>query len=43
MGDRHASPDPVKKGKTLTVTGTLTRANWNTNTYAGYSGQKVKL
>jgi hypothetical protein len=39
----NASPEPVKKGKTLTVTGALTRANWNTNRYAGYSGQKVKL
>ena len=39
----NASPEPVKKGKTLTITGALTRANWNTRTYAGYSGQKAKL
>jgi hypothetical protein len=39
----NASPEPVKKGKTLTVTGSLTRANWNTRTWAGYSGQSVKL
>ncbi|WP_073946083.1 hypothetical protein [Streptomyces kebangsaanensis] len=39
----NATPEPVKKGKTLTVTGKLTRANWNTNKYAGYSGQSVKL
>lgn len=39
----NASPEPVRKGKPLTVTGTLTRANWNTHTYAGYSGQTVKL
>ncbi|KOX03502.1 calcium-binding protein [Streptomyces sp. NRRL B-3648] len=38
-----ASPEPVKKGKTLTVTGALTRANWNGGTYSGYTGQSVKL
>ncbi|MGW0330413.1 hypothetical protein ACWD0J_00825 [Streptomyces sp. NPDC003011] len=39
----NASPEPVKKGKTITVTGKLSRANWETNTYAGYSTQPVKL
>ncbi|MFF5185708.1 calcium-binding protein [Streptomyces sp. NPDC000345] len=39
----NASPEPVRKGKTITVTGALTRANWNTHTWAGYSGQSVKL
>ncbi|GAB2899088.1 hypothetical protein GCM10027074_77410 [Streptomyces deserti] len=39
----NASPEPVKKGKTITVTGKLTRANWETGTYAGYAGQSVKL
>jgi hypothetical protein len=39
----NASPEPVQKGKTLTVTGKLTRANWETGKYAGYSGQSVKL
>ncbi|WP_420168558.1 calcium-binding protein [Streptomyces violaceoruber] len=39
----NASPEPVKKGKTLTVTGKLSRANWDTHTYKGYSGQPVKL
>jgi hypothetical protein len=39
----NASPEPVKKGKKLTVTGALTRANWNTHAWAGYSGQSVKL
>ncbi|WP_210589037.1 hypothetical protein [Streptomyces sp. GESEQ-35] len=39
----NASPEPVKKGKTITVTGKLTRANWDTNTYAGYSSQSVVL
>ncbi|PWI09462.1 hypothetical protein DIZ27_17435 [Streptomyces sp. NWU339] len=39
----NASPEPVKKGKTITVTGKLTRANWETNKYAGYTNQSVKL
>ncbi|MGX1475546.1 UNVERIFIED_CONTAM: hypothetical protein RKD50_004354 [Streptomyces canus] len=39
----NASPEPVTKGKTITVTGKLARANWDTNTYAGYSTQPVKL
>jgi hypothetical protein len=39
----NAAPEPVKKGKTRTVTGKLSRANWNTHKYSGYSGQSVKL
>ncbi|MFI9565263.1 hypothetical protein [Streptomyces rishiriensis] len=39
----NAAPEPVKKGKTLTVTGALTRANWDTHKYAGYSAQSVQL
>ncbi|MFC8131430.1 calcium-binding protein [Streptomyces sp. NPDC057302] len=39
----NASPEPIKKGKTLTVTGALTRANWETSKYAGYTKQSVKL
>ncbi|WP_217546574.1 hypothetical protein [Streptomyces sp. GbtcB6] len=39
----NATPEPVKKGKTITVTGTLTRANWDTNKYGGYGSQSVKL
>ncbi|MEU6991556.1 calcium-binding protein [Streptomyces sp. NPDC046465] len=39
----NASPEPVKKGKTLTVTGALTRANWDTSKYAGYTKQSVQL
>jgi hypothetical protein len=39
----NASPEPVKKGKTLTVTGSLTRANWQTLKYGGYGAQSVKL
>ncbi|MFF1274066.1 calcium-binding protein [Streptomyces marokkonensis] len=39
----NASPEPVKKGRTITVTGKLTRANWDTGRYAGYTGQSVRL
>ncbi|MEU6482517.1 hypothetical protein [Streptomyces sp. NPDC046887] len=39
----NAAPEPVKKGKKITVTGKLARANWETNKYAGYTGQPVKL
>ncbi len=39
----NAGPEPVKKGATLTVTGKLTRAHWDTGTYKGYTNQPVKL
>ncbi|MFF1298372.1 MULTISPECIES: hypothetical protein [unclassified Streptomyces] len=39
----NASPEPVKKGKTITVTGKLSRANWTTGKYAGYAAQPVQL
>ncbi|MFD9863532.1 calcium-binding protein [Streptomyces alboflavus] len=39
----NASPEPVKKGRTITVAGALTRANWDTKKYAGYTQQPVKL
>ncbi|WP_405657709.1 calcium-binding protein [Streptomyces sp. RK9] len=39
----NASPEPVKKGKAITVAGALTRANWDTKKYAGYTQQPVKL
>ncbi|WP_234443267.1 hypothetical protein [Streptomyces cellulosae] len=40
----NAAPEPVAKGKTLTVTGKLSRADWETRGgYHGYAGQKVKL
>ncbi|WP_282702636.1 DUF5707 domain-containing protein [Streptomyces sp. CC219B] len=40
----NATPEPVKKGGTLTVTGKLTRANWETLKYSGLpSGQSVTL
>ncbi|WP_107069520.1 hypothetical protein [Streptomyces durhamensis] len=37
LATTQATPEPVTKGKTLTVTGTLTRADWNTNTYTGFA------
>lgn len=39
----NASPEPVTKGKTITVTGRITRANWDTHTYQGYAGRTVSL
>lgn len=39
----NASPEPVSKGTTLTVTGKLSRANWDDNAYHGYTGQSVQL
>jgi hypothetical protein len=39
----NASPEPVTKGKTITVTGRLTRANWDSNTYTGYAGVYAQL
>ncbi|MFJ9709947.1 hypothetical protein [Streptomyces sp. NPDC101234] len=38
-----ASPEPVAKGKTITVKGKLTRADWDAAAYKGYSGQKIVL
>ncbi|WP_329218434.1 hypothetical protein OG352_19165 [Streptomyces sp. NBC_01485] len=39
----NAAPEPVKKGKTITVTGKLTRANWDTDKYTGYAGVYAQL
>ncbi|WGP13624.1 hypothetical protein [Streptomyces sp. SH5] len=39
----NASPEPVTKGRTITVTGKITRANWDTHTYQGYAGRSVSL
>ncbi|WP_329277329.1 hypothetical protein [Streptomyces sp. NBC_01451] len=39
----NATPEPVKKGKTITVTGKLTRADWSTGKTNGYATQPVKL
>ncbi|MEV4342650.1 hypothetical protein [Streptomyces sp. NPDC049590] len=38
-----AAPEPVSKGKAITVTGKLTRADWSHGTYAAFGGQSVKL
>ncbi|WP_345015090.1 hypothetical protein [Streptomyces shaanxiensis] len=40
----NAAPEPVTKGKTLTITGKLSRADWETlGGHHGYAGQKAKL
>jgi hypothetical protein len=39
----NAGPEPVAKGKTITTTGRLTRANWEDGLYHGYTSQPVKL
>ncbi|WP_435225971.1 calcium-binding protein [Streptomyces sp. Tue6028] len=39
----NAGPEPIAKGKTLTVTGRLTRADWDNLDYLGYTNQPVKL
>ncbi|MFI8093466.1 hypothetical protein ACIF9R_35015 [Streptomyces sp. NPDC086080] len=39
----NASPEPVSKGRTLTVTGKVTRANWETRKYGRYGGRLVSL
>jgi hypothetical protein len=38
-----AAPEPVAKGAKLTVTGKLSRANWETLKYQGFAGQDVEL
>ncbi|MFF4711244.1 hypothetical protein ACFY2V_07515 [Streptomyces eurythermus] len=38
-----ATPEPVKKGRTITVTGKLTRADWPHGTWVAFGGQSVKL
>ncbi|MFJ9346017.1 hypothetical protein [Streptomyces sp. NPDC101237] len=39
----NASPEPVRKGRTLAVTGRLTRADWERGGRGGYAGQPVRL
>lgn len=39
----NAAPEPVKKNKTITITGALTRASWDSGRYVGYGSQSVKL
>ncbi|OIK26966.1 hypothetical protein [Streptomyces malaysiense] len=38
-----AAPEPVKKGRTVTVSGKLARADWEDGKYHGYANQPVKL
>ncbi|MFE0254330.1 calcium-binding protein [Streptomyces sp. NPDC059010] len=38
-----AGPEPIAQGKTLTVTGKLTRADWDNLDHRGYTNQPVKL
>jgi hypothetical protein len=38
-----AAPEPVRKGSPITVSGTLSRASWETLRYAGYTKQAVQL
>ncbi|MYZ37587.1 MULTISPECIES: DUF5707 domain-containing protein [unclassified Streptomyces] len=39
----NAAPEPVKKGGTITITGSLTRADWDKNKYVGFGTQSVVL
>jgi hypothetical protein len=39
----NASPEPVRKGATVTVTGHLERANWQDLKYHGYANHDVDL
>ncbi|MDX3068153.1 hypothetical protein PV518_39355 [Streptomyces sp. ND04-05B] len=39
----NAGPEPVKKGATVTATGRLTRADWQSHTYKPFAKQPVKL
>ncbi|MGW2098974.1 calcium-binding protein, partial [Streptomyces olivaceoviridis] len=39
----NASPEPVAKGKPITITGTLSRVNWTDSRYHGYANQPVRL
>ncbi|PAZ13536.1 hypothetical protein CLM62_24560 [Streptomyces sp. SA15] len=39
----NAGPEPVYKGRTITTTGKLSRANWEDHQYHGYTNQPVKL
>lgn len=43
LSTTDATPEPVSKGATITVKGTLTRANWKTRKYEGYTNAPVAL
>ncbi len=38
-----ATPEPVKKGKTITITGSLTRSDWSNWTFQPYASRTVTL
>jgi hypothetical protein len=39
----NASPEPVRKGRTLTVTGQFIRSDWHEDAYVALAGQYVQL
>ncbi|MGX2995410.1 calcium-binding protein [Streptomyces sp. JNUCC 64] len=39
----NASPEPVRRGATITVKGDLTRASWDNHKYNGFASGAVKL
>ncbi|MFD8572899.1 hypothetical protein [Streptomyces sp. NPDC057694] len=39
----NASPEPAVKGKKITVTGVVSRADWSAHKYVNYGGRKVYL
>jgi hypothetical protein len=43
LATTNAKPVPVTKGKRLTVTSTLTRAVWGTQTFQAHPNQPVKM
>lgn len=43
LAGSNASPEPVEKGATITITSKLTRANWNTGAKGALGGQPVQL
>jgi hypothetical protein len=43
MHTANATPEPVKKGKTVTVSGKLTLADWEAGMYAGSKENPVRL
>ncbi|WP_416971417.1 calcium-binding protein [Streptomyces sp. 4F14] len=43
LATANATPEPVKKGRTLTVTSNATRANWENLKFGGYAGASAQL
>ncbi|MGW2490179.1 DUF5707 domain-containing protein [Streptomyces sp. NPDC001606] len=43
FSDFNAGPEPVTKGKAVTLTGTLKRASWSNLKYYGYGSQSVDV